>query len=47
LPDPDEETLSSLSPGVEIERGCTRQKRIERKVRQRCVSYDDDDIFLG
>jgi hypothetical protein len=43
--DEDETPMSPLSPNVELERGTLRRRRIERQVRKRCVSYDDEDIF--
>jgi hypothetical protein len=41
----DEAPMSPLSPHVELERGSRRRRRIEKQVRKRCVSYDDEDIF--
>ncbi|QDS73067.1 hypothetical protein FKW77_009790 [Venturia effusa] len=43
----DEHPMSPLSPYVELQRGTIRRRRVEKQVRQRCASYDDDDIFGG
>lgn len=43
----DEIAMSPLSPHVELQRGTVRRRRAERQVRQRCASYDDEDIFGG
>lgn len=43
--DQSEPPMSPLSPNVELERGTIRRRRIERKVRKRCPSYNDEDIF--
>ena len=40
-----EDTFPPLSPGVQVERGSMRRRYREREVRQRCASYNDDDIF--
>ncbi|TLD24713.1 hypothetical protein E2P81_ATG12049 [Venturia nashicola] len=43
----DELTMSPMSPHVELQRGTIRRRRMEKQVRQRCASYDDEDIFGG
>lgn len=39
--------MSALSPHVELQRGTIRRRRVETQVRQRCASYDDEDIFFA
>lgn len=43
----DELAMSPLSPHVELQRGTVRRRRVEKQVRQRCASYNDEDIFGG
>ncbi|KAE9971175.1 hypothetical protein BLS_004602 [Venturia inaequalis] len=44
--DEDELAIPPLSPYVELQRGTVRRRRrVARQVRQRCASYDDEDIF--
>jgi hypothetical protein len=39
------EEVGTLSPSVEVERGSMRRRRREWEKRDRCASFDDDDIF--
>lgn len=46
-PAADEGVMAPLSPHVELQRGTIRRRRVEMQIRQRCASYDDEDIFGG